>query len=179
MSFDLSLPPSSGSHLFLASSRLAVYDFTAYSSIRIHHQTHRIVLPCPLFIPLSSPATSSTRYSIPLDVLRIPGWLPSTFYLPFSTLTSSVSATVEVVSMPTSGSNGSRLSGASRGGASSEGKTRFSSSGEKEVVIERLRVPKPLGSAMVGVGRDRALVDDSGFNMRHFSLKTDAESPIE
>ena len=166
------------SSLFVScSSRsfFAVFDFTCYSSLRIHHQTHRIVLPTPLFIPFASTSSSSQpSYAIPLDVLRLPGWLPPTFYLPFATLTSSVSATVEVVNIPSSSSSsGSGWLG--RGGPT-EGKTRFSSSGEREVVVERLRVPKSLCPLEV---RDRDLVDQSGFSMRHFSLKAEAESPLE
>ncbi|KAL7410734.1 hypothetical protein BDY24DRAFT_399171 [Mrakia frigida] len=159
-------------------ARTEFYDHTAYSSLRIHHQTHRIVLPTPLVIPFSSTTPSESSYSIPLDVLRLPGWLPSTFYLPFATLTSSVSATVQVVNVSSaSSSSSSWLARAGTGGAPTEGKMRFSSSGEREVVVERLRVPRAICS--MESRRDRDLVDESGFSMRHFSLKAEAESPID
>ena len=48
------------------------------------------------------------------------------------------------------------------------------------MTIERLRVPKVL-SLPTDVARSlgREMVNGSGFHMRHFSLKTEAECPIE
>jgi hypothetical protein len=149
--------------------------------MRIHHQMHRVVLPTPTFIPFADQCHSSPIYTLALDILRLPGWLPSTFHLPYATLTSSVSATVELVNVPSvgpsiSGSGWSRLSRT----RSAINKARFSRSPEVEVVVGRLRVPKVLATPLLsGSPRDRALLDENGFQMRHYSLKTEAASPIE
>lgn len=153
--------------------------------MRIHHQTRRVVLPTPIFIPFADASNGlPTTFALPIDVIRLPGWLPPTFYLPYTTLTSSVSATVELVNVPSTTAATStglaswpRLGRAGLGGGGS-GKVRYSRSAETEVIVERLRVPKPL-AAVAGSGRERDLVDESGFQMKHYSLKTEAESPIE